>query len=97
MSSFVPKYWLSWQIWWLFLINFTDKDGTTKVYIPVHPCLRASSAGLPYPRREVWSENEMDVDVQISYQQLEGNIQNLCLLNLTVLPILWPLDPRAQY
>ena len=37
MSSFVPKYWLNWQILVLFLINFADKDGTTKVYIPVHP------------------------------------------------------------
>ena len=34
MSSFDPKYWLNWR---LFLVNFVDKDGTTKVYIPVHP------------------------------------------------------------
>ena len=37
MSSFVPKYWLNWQILWLFLMNFVDKDGTSKVYLPVHP------------------------------------------------------------
>ena len=23
---------------WLFLMNFVDKNGTTKVYIPIHPC-----------------------------------------------------------
>ena len=37
MSSFVPKYWLNWQILVAILMNFADKDGTTKVYIPVHP------------------------------------------------------------
>ena len=37
MSSFVPKYWLNWQILVAILMNFVDKDGTTKVYIPVHP------------------------------------------------------------
>ena len=31
MSSFVPKYWLNWQFWWLFLMNVAEKDGTIKV------------------------------------------------------------------
>ena len=31
MSSFVPKYWLNWQILLAILVNFIDKDGTTKV------------------------------------------------------------------
>ena len=39
MSSFVPDYWLNWQILVVILMNFVDKDGTTKVYIPVHLCL----------------------------------------------------------
>ena len=33
MSSFVPKYWLNWQIMVVILMNFVDKDGTIKVYI----------------------------------------------------------------
>ena len=37
MSSFVPKYWLTGKFWWPFLLNFEDKDGTTKVYILVNP------------------------------------------------------------
>ena len=37
MSSFVPKYWLNWQILVAVLVNFVDRDGITKVYIPVHP------------------------------------------------------------
>ena len=24
------------KFWWLFLMNYVDRDGTTKVYIPVH-------------------------------------------------------------
>ena len=36
MSSFVPKYWLNWQILVAILINFVDKDRTSKVHIPVH-------------------------------------------------------------
>ena len=39
MSSFVPKYWLKWQILVAILMDFVDKHETTKVYIPVHPCL----------------------------------------------------------
>ena len=31
MSSVVPKYWLNWQILVAILMNFVDKDGTTKV------------------------------------------------------------------
>ena len=40
MSSFVPKYWLNWQILVAIFNEFRRqiKDGTTKVYIPVHPC-----------------------------------------------------------
>ena len=39
MSSFVPKDWPNWQI---LVATFNEfhrqiKDGTTKVYIPVHP------------------------------------------------------------
>ena len=37
MSSFVLTYWLKGQIQFAILMNFVDKDGTTKVYIPVHP------------------------------------------------------------
>ena len=29
------------KFWWLFLMNYVDRDGTTKVYIPVHPWLEA--------------------------------------------------------
>ena len=38
MSSFVPTYWLNLQILVAMLMNLVDKDGTTKVYIPVHSC-----------------------------------------------------------
>ena len=38
MSSFVPKYWLKWKILLAFSsMNLVGKDGTIKVYIPVHP------------------------------------------------------------
>ena len=37
MSSFVPKYWLNLQILVAILINFVDKDRTTKISKPVHP------------------------------------------------------------
>ena len=31
ISSFVPGYWLNWQILEDILMNFSDKDGTIKV------------------------------------------------------------------
>ena len=34
MSCFVPKYWLKLQILVAILMNFVDKGGTTKRYIP---------------------------------------------------------------
>ena len=37
ISSFVPKYWLNWQILMIICVmNFVHKDGTTKMCIPVH-------------------------------------------------------------
>ena len=39
ISSFVPKYWLNLQVLVAILMNFVDKDGTTKMYIPFHPWL----------------------------------------------------------
>ena len=39
MSSFVPKLWLKWQILVAIFYEFVNKDGITKVYIPVHPGL----------------------------------------------------------
>ena len=38
MSSFVPKYWQIWQtlVAIFNLMTFGDKNGTTKVYMPVH-------------------------------------------------------------
>ena len=32
MSSFVPKYWLNWQILVAIFNEFVDKDGTTKLH-----------------------------------------------------------------
>ena len=37
MSSSVPKSWLNWQILVAIFNELVDKDGTTKMYIPVHP------------------------------------------------------------
>ena len=38
MSSFVPKYWLNWQILVAIFTNFVDKDEATKVYMHVSSC-----------------------------------------------------------
>ena len=51
MSSFANKYWLNCQ-YLLAICNFVDKDGTTKMYIPVHPW-----ASHQYPFRYLQSWN----------------------------------------
>ena len=53
MSSFVPKYWLNWPILVAILMNFVDKDGASKVNIPVHPSLRLSVKSEEPLRRRV--------------------------------------------
>ena len=32
MSSFVPKYWLNWQILVAILMNLVDEDGNTNIH-----------------------------------------------------------------
>ena len=72
MSSFVTKFWLNWQILVTFLMNFIDKDRTTKVYIPVHPwfsfsrCLTILFFLLVYVDsckqttvRQIWTQNSL--------------------------------------
>ena len=43
-------------------MNFVDKDGTTKVYIPVHPCVEDAVDDLNIVDA---SDNEDDIDIEI--------------------------------
>ena len=42
-------------------MNFVDKDGTTKVYIPVHPCISDETIALIKKKRRLrrqYSQNK---------------------------------------